>query len=376
MSIFSYYSSFLAGILFVATSIVTSEIPTGVYDAANALKERENRLNRMCSKYDDELKYEYKALYSVPQDLIYQTHVADPKDYDHIYKYMTCSNGAWDKVYMRRLIRQSFYLNLDKNNTKSWRSQLSIINDLPKDDGREHLKDYKRIILVENPFLKFVDYYQHYYVNAPRSGEQHTDNIVKFFLNEKIDRLSKDIDDHKEGQKYFEVSYLKEGVITFRQFINFIVSATSETMQGKKIVSDFGGFTTRWEPMWKHCTPCIKDLRYQYVVDLDHVDEDLDYILHNELNIHNETDGTPFKIQPYFDPEGFKLWKKNYENWVFDGFAKNNPDAVEKFYATLTKSEIRGLYEKYRLDFELFGFNPDKYLEFGMDDETTPSYDP
>jgi hypothetical protein len=47
-----------------------------------------------------------------------------------------------------------------------------------------------------------------------------------------------------------------------------------------------------------------------------------------------------------------------------------------RFYSTLTKSEIRGLYEKYRLDFELFGFSPDKYLAFGMDDETTPSYEP
>ena len=46
-----------------------------------------------------------------------------------------------------------------------------------------------------------------------------------------------------------------------------------------------------------------------------------------------------------------------------------------RFYSTLTKSEIRALYEKYRLDFELFGYKPDLFISFGMSDETTPAYD-
>ena len=78
-----------------------------------------------------------------------------------------------------------------------------------------------------------MDYYQHFYVNAPRSGEHHTGEIVKHFINARNDRISKDIKDHKDGEKYYEVSDLEEDVLTFRQFINFIVKMTSETMQGK-----------------------------------------------------------------------------------------------------------------------------------------------
>ena len=63
---------------------------------------------------------------------------------------------------------------------------------------------------------------------------------------------------------------------------------------------------------------------------MEHVDEDMDYIIHKELNLHNKTDGTPFKLQPYWDPEGFKFWKNNYPNWAYDGYAMHNMAVVEK----------------------------------------------
>ena len=78
-----------------------------------------------------------------------------------------------------------------------------------------------------------MDYYHHYYVNAPRSGEHHTGDIVKYFLDNRNDKISKDIKANKDGEKYFEVSDLEEGVLTFRQFINYITKTTSETLQGK-----------------------------------------------------------------------------------------------------------------------------------------------
>ena len=38
---------------------------------------------------------------------------------------------------------------------------------------------------------------------------------------------------------------------------------------------------------------------------------------------------------------------------------------LELYYSQLPKSDIRKLYEKYRLDFELFGFTPDYFIKFG-----------
>ena len=34
------------------------------------------------------------------------------------------------------------------------------------------------------------------------------------------------------------------------------------------------------------------------------------------------------------------------------------------------------LYERYKLDFELFGYSPDEYFGYATEDESTPSYEP
>ena len=41
-------------------------------------------------------------------------------------------------------------------------------------------------------------------------------------------------------------------------------------------------------------------------------------------------------------------------------------DVIEHFYSQLTKEEIRGIHTKYRVDFELFGYSPDYFLQFGQ----------
>ena len=47
-----------------------------------------------------------------------------------------------------------------------------------------------------------------------------------------------------------------------------------------------------------------------------------------------------------------------------------------RFFSTLTKSEVWDLYQRYKLDFELFGYSPNEYFGYASEDETTPSYDP
>lgn len=44
-------------------------------------------------------------------------------------------------------------------------------------------------------------------------------------------------------------------------------------------------------------------------------------------------------------------------------------EVEEHYFSQLTKETIRELYEKYRLDHELFGFTPDYYIALGKDDE-------
>ena len=84
---------------------------------------------------------------------------------------------------------------------------------------------------MENPFLKFVDYYQHYFVHTPRQTEGYTEGVVTNWLLHRSDKMAKDMG-KGEGEKYFETSDLKNGILTFKQFITFITNAPSETMMG------------------------------------------------------------------------------------------------------------------------------------------------
>ena len=60
--------------------------------------------------------------------------------------------------------------------------------------------------------------------------------------------------------------------------------------------------------------------------------------------------------------EKAKQWLQVKRNHVV-----NKPEVIEHFYSQLTKDEIMGIYEKYRVDFELFGYTPDYFLQFGQE---------
>ena len=42
-----------------------------------------------------------------------------------------------------------------------------------------------------------------------------------------------------------------------------------------------------------------------------------------------------------------------------------DPALLELYYSQLTKDDIRTLYLKYRLDYDLFGFTQDYFIAFG-----------
>ena len=45
----------------------------------------------------------------------------------------------------------------------------------------------------------------------------------------------------------------------------------------------------------------------------------------------------------------------------------NNASKARKYFAELTKTQIKDLYQKYWLDFNLFNYTYEEYLEFGRD---------
>ena len=63
-------------------------------------------------------------------------------------------------------------------------------------------------------------------------------------------------------------------------------------------------------------------------------------------------------------PDAQKLEIKSFLDTVHQSNSRDSA-ALEMYYSQLTKTDIRKIYEKYRLDHELFGFTPDYFIKFG-----------
>ena len=97
--------------------------------------------------------------------------------------------------------------------------------------------------------------------------------------------------------------------------------------------------------MWKYCHPCLENMQPDSLIDLEHINEDKNYV--------------------------FKVINFNYN---FDWVSSKGPEPFhdkeiqKKYYSTLTKETIYELYMKYRLDHELFGYELDEFLTMGRND--------
>ena len=60
--------------------------------------------------------------------------------------------------------------------------------------------------------------------------------------------------------------------------------------------------------------------------------------------------------------EEAKKWLKVNHNHVA---AKE--DVLKHFWSQISKEDIRGIYQKYRVDFEIFGYSPDWYIQLGKE---------
>ena len=95
-------------------------------------------------------------------------------------------------------------------------------------------------MVVEHPFLRLVDWYQHIFANTASSQRDYMKNVLKYWYENLKDKISKDkyvkYPDvkNKDGELYFDFSDVNSDfVLTFKQFVHFLTKATSQTTNGK-----------------------------------------------------------------------------------------------------------------------------------------------
>ncbi|XP_063701867.1 carbohydrate sulfotransferase 11 isoform X2 [Culicoides brevitarsis] len=98
-----------------------------------------------------------------------------------------------------------------------------------------------------------------------------------------------------------------------------------------------------WTPITQFCTPC--QVKFDVIAKFETLDEDQQYLIHKA--------GLSHLIAP---------------QWKNSGKGKNTSDLLKKYYSTLTQRQIREIYEIFKYDFELFGYDPQPYFEMAQAD--------
>lgn len=122
---------------------------------------------------------------------------------------------------------------------------------------------------------------------------------------------------------------------TFSEFVDFLLFETQHN----------GELDMHWTPVVQFCTPCL--VKFDVILKFETLDEDQRYLIEKA------------SLNGVIKPE-----HKN------SGKGKNTQELLMSYYAQLKKSQVKGLYEIFKFDFEVFDYNPNEYFNAAKSDET------
>jgi len=131
-----------------------------------------------------------------------------------------------------------------------------------------------------------------------------------------------------------------EDIPSFSDFLEFVLSTD---LLGT-------GFSSHWVPYWRQCTPCHFD--YSVIAKLETGEDDLTWIW-KRAKIDIET---PIP-------------------WENKSKSEKRLAELSDFYSGVPRSLLLRVYFRYRLDYEMFGYDINSALKLGGHDELRPEED-
>ncbi|XP_053683858.1 carbohydrate sulfotransferase 11 [Sabethes cyaneus] len=115
---------------------------------------------------------------------------------------------------------------------------------------------------------------------------------------------------------------------TFPEFVNYLLD---------EVRHPHAEIDMHWIPVTYFCTPCF--FHYDVIAKFETLQEDQSYLI------------SMAKLGDVIKPQ-----------WKNAGKGAHTNEVVLKLFATLDDKQLRGLYDYYRYDFELFGYGADEYF--------------
>lgn len=313
--------------------LVGDEVDVDIKATEKELALRKVRVQEVCSKYGlgPHAPAGKKPAVKLPPTPNYDVFYIDRHEelvWCPIYK---AASTSWLYNFLKLGGVEEMYI----ENTKEQVSHMArrIWPPLDYQDAEQAFKTCLKFMIVRHPFERLVSAYRDKLENTNIGKEHGVDHFYKKYGRKIVAkhrprgqglparRYSQDMDDPN-------IPPPKGIEPTFEEFVKYL------------IVTDLVYYADdHWMPYYLHCTPCLLD--YDVIAKFETLERDQNYIVKKK---HLED-----KIKP--------TWKHLTKG-------VKTSDTVRKYFATITKKDLMDLYDKYKLDFELFDYSMDEYLSY------------
>lgn len=139
---------------------------------------------------------------------------------------------------------------------------------------------------------------------------------------------------------------------TFSEFVSWVIASAKES-SGIKDGGSKGvpGFDEHWAPYFRFCTPCA--VNFTVIAKMETLSRDEAYIIQKTgigatLGMTGEKQGTD-TTRP-----------REAVNAAIGG---RTEEVLPRYFRTLTREQLDALYDIYRIDFQMFGYDASKYFD-------------
>ena len=237
-----------------------------------------------------------------------------------------------------------------------------------KSQLNEALNISTSFLITRHPFERLLSAYRDKLQYAlPHTFHQKLGNMIVRKFRKPVSYERGDNTHHplmNNAHSYLQAKAKKVGTRwpTFSEFVEFLLFEAAHDADLGKIKFIFLVFISskifisciyffciphqdmHWQPITNFCTPC--QVHFDLILKFETLDEDQRYLI--------EKAGLTGIIKP------------EHRN---TGKGKNTNEILMSFYAQLTKSQVKGLYNVFRHDFELFDYSPDEFIKVAREDD-------
>ncbi|XP_011315535.1 carbohydrate sulfotransferase 11 [Fopius arisanus] len=227
-------------------------------------------------------------------------------------------------------------MNISESELTKSKDQIStiarrLIPEMDYPEAEEALRATTKFLVVRHPFERLLSAYRDKLENSVARREHGTLHFYRKYGSKIVEKYRDDsfIPPGEEQVIHREGVPRPAGIEpTWREFVEYLIDTD---------LASYGD--DHWMPYYLYCTPCT--INYTIIAKVETLNEDQIFAI--------EKMGLSNKIKP--------AWKHK----------SGRSDAASVYFSQLTPDHITQLYEKFKLDFEMFDYTPDSYYQYSED---------